>query len=120
MPKIFFPSSKPRFVNEREVIDGLKRVALKVAQEKNNVEAIYLFGSYAQGNAGFHSDADILIVLSDDKRRMMDRPDEFIIEFSDGPVPTDVLVYTRAELDAALKKEGNRFLTEAVKGIKLF
>ena len=49
---------------------------------------------------------------------MTDRLDEFILEFSNGPVPVDVLVYTRPEIETALK-EGNRFLTDASAGIKL-
>lgn len=118
MRKIFFPSSKPRFVDEGKVVNGLRELALKVARKNKKVEAIYLFGSYAQGNAGLHSDADILVVLSQDRRGLLDRMDEFILQFSDGPVPVDVLVYTRAELDAAIE-EGNRFLADAVGGIKL-
>lgn len=118
MRKLFFPSPKPTFVDREEVIEGFKKLALKIAKKNKNVEAIYLFGSYAQGNAGLHSDADILVVLSRDKRRMMDRLDEFILEFSNGPLPADVLVYTHIELDTALK-EGNHFLADAIKGIKL-
>ena len=118
MQKLFFPSLKPRFVNEGKVIAQLRKIAQKVAKKSKKVESIYLFGSYAQGNAGFRSDADILIVLTQDKRKMMDRLDEFILEFSDGPVPVDVLVYTRAELNTALK-EANHFLTGALAGIKL-
>lgn len=118
MPRIFFPSSKPRFVDEGKVIAELRRLAQKVAGKNKNVEAIYLFGSYAQGNAALHSDADILVVLLQDKRSMMDRLDEFILEFSNGPIPVDVLVYTQAELNASLK-QGNRFLAKALAGIKL-
>ena len=103
---------------ERDLISERTKQGLAVARKKGNIVAIYLFGSYAQGNAGLYSDADILVVLSRDKRRMMDRLDEFILEFSNGPVPVDVLVYTRAELDAALK-EGNHFLAGAIEGIKL-
>lgn len=77
-----------------------------------------MFGSYAQHNASLRSDADILVVLKKDKRKMTDRLDEFILEFSNGPVPVDVLVYTRPEIETALK-EGNRFLTDASAGIKL-
>ena len=118
MPRIFFPSSRPIFVDEGKVVLEIRELAQKAAKKNKKIEAIYLFGSYADGNAGLHSDADILIVLSQDKRKMIDRLDEFIMEFSDAPIPVDVLVYTRAELEKALE-EKNRFLTSAVSGIRL-
>lgn len=118
MQNLFFRSSKPRFIDEKKVISKFKHLALRAAEKNKNVEGIYLFGSYAENKAAAHSDADILVVLSEDKRRMLDRLDEFILEFSDGPVPVDVLVYTRAELEQAVKN-GNHFLERAVKGKKL-
>ena len=119
MHKIFFPSSKPRFVNEKEVISGIRKIALKLAEKNDKIKDIYLFGSYAQGSAGLRSDADVLIVLFEDKRRMIDRLDEFILSFVDAPVPVDVLAYTQDELERALRGQ-NRFLIKAVSGIKLF
>ncbi len=118
MQKIFFPSSRPRFVDVEGVVKGLKRIASRLAKKNRNIEAVYLFGSYAKGDAGIHSDADILIVLSQDNRRMIDRLDEFILAFCDGPAPVDVLVYTRGEIESGLK-EGNRFITSSMSGIRL-
>lgn len=118
MPNLFFPSSKPIFIEERKIIKKLRNLALKVAKKNKNVESIYLFGSFAQGNASLRSDADILVVLGHDKRNMMERLDKFILAFSEGPVPVDVLVYTRTELNKALK-QGNNFLSKAQSGIKL-
>jgi len=118
MPGIFFPSSKPRFVNLGEVIEELRKLALNVAGANHNVKAVYLFGSYAQGNAGLHSDADILVVLNKDSRPWLERQDEYILAFADAPVPVDVLVYTETELGAVLKR-GNTFLSGAMRGIKL-
>lgn len=119
MRKTFFPSSRPRFVDEEAVIGKLKEIAMNLARADRNIEAIYLFGSYAKrGAAGLRSDADILVVLKEDSRRPIDRLDEFMPAFLDAPVPVDVLVYTKAELGKALK-EGNRFLARAVEGIRL-
>ena len=118
MPRIFFPSSKPRFVNPSEVIQKFRQIAQTVKKNHSKVEEIFLFGSYAQGNAALRSDADILVVLSRDSRPMMKRLDEFILAFLDGPSPVDVLVYTRQEINAEIKR-GNRFLKQAVQGIKL-
>ncbi len=118
MPKIFFPSSKPRFIDAANITQGFKKLASSVARKNKNVEAVYLFGSYAKGNAGFRSDADILVILRRDHRCLRERLGEFILEFSFGPVPADVLVYTRAEIDKALK-DGNPFLRAALQGVRL-
>lgn len=118
MRKIFFHSSKPRFIDTKRVVKGFKKIALKAARKNKNIQSIYLFGSYASGTAGAHSDADIMVVLGQDNRRQVDRLDEFILEFSDGPVPADVLVYTMPEINTAIK-EGNRFLSRAAAGIRL-
>lgn len=118
MRKIFFPSSKPTFVDGKRIISEIKKLAKRVAEKHKNIENIYLFGSYANGNAGFRSDADILIILSQDDRPIKERLGDFIMEFSDAPVPIDVLVYTQSEIEMAME-ENNRFLKRALSGIKL-
>lgn len=111
MPNIFFRSSKPGFINSRNVIEEFRRIAVELCRKNKNVKIVYLFGSYAQGNAGLYSDADILIILFRDNRSLIERLDEFILEFSNGPVPADVLVYTENELNKALKEQ-NLFYRE--------
>ena len=118
MQKIFFPSSRPIFVNEEAVIKKLRKIALQLSKENRNTEAIYLFGSYLKGTAGLHSDADVLVVLKEDRRRPIDRLDEFILAFLEAPIPVDVLAATMAEVDLALR-DGNRFFLDAVKGLRL-
>lgn len=118
MRNLFFPSSRPIFLDSNEVIAGLSRIASKLSQKNKNVSAVYLFGSYARGDAGLRSDADILVVLRHDARKMRDRLEEFILEFADAPVAVDVLVYTVEELEKALR-EKNPFLTRAASGLKL-
>lgn len=98
MQKIFFRSSRPAFVDSKKIISEIKKVAEGVAKRHKNIENIYLFGSYASGKAGYRSDADVLIVLSEDNRKMKERLSEFIHEFSDAPIPVDVLAFTKAEL----------------------
>lgn len=118
MRSLFFPSSTPIFIDRSEVIEKLKEIALEISKQNTNIAAIYLFGSYADDNAGLHSDADILVVLSRDSRKMMDRLDEFLLAFSDAPVAVDVLVYTTDELRAAIA-QNNHLLSRAAAGIKL-
>ncbi len=118
MQKIFFPSLKPRFINQQEVIEGLREIAVRLAAKDKNIAMVYLFGSYANNTAGAYSDADILVVLKQDRRPKIERLDEFILEFADGPIPVDVLVNTLQELDLGLA-QGSQFLANAVAGIKL-
>ena len=118
MRKIFFPGSTARFINKEANINELRTLAHGIAKKNKNVDNIYLFGSYARGDAGVRSDADILVILKKDDRRMMDRLDEFIAAFSDGPVPVDVLVWTKSEIDKALG-EKNSFIKRALEGIPL-
>jgi len=118
MEKLFFPSLKPRFVNQQEVIESLRRLAVKLAGKNRNIEAVYLFGSYARDNASLHSDGDILVVLKQDNQSRLDRLDEFILEFSKGIIPVDVIVNTSAQIDSALR-QGSHFIADALAGIRL-
>lgn len=118
MRTIFFPSSGPRFIDAQEVIQQFRSIAEDIAHRHSDVESIILFGSYASGTAGSRSDVDILVVLKHSSVPMMERFGEYMLTFSDGPVPADVLVYTREELDTALLA-GNRFLKQAAQGIRL-
>jgi predicted nucleotidyltransferase len=118
MRKIFFPSSKPEFIDPPQVVPDLKNLSRKIARRRPDIESVYLFGSYAWGTAGARSDADILVILKHSDTPMKERLDEFLLAFSEGPVPVDVLVYTRSEIDAALATE-NRFLKRAMKGLRL-
>ena len=51
-------------MDKREVIDIVKRFALKV-NEKYDCVGIILFGSYAKGSSNIDSDIDIAVVLKD-------------------------------------------------------
>jgi predicted nucleotidyltransferase len=50
--------------NERNVDDLLAEVSRRI-QETTEPEQIILFGSYARGEAGPHSDLDLLVVVRD-------------------------------------------------------
>jgi len=88
--------------------------------EDPRVESVVLFGSLAKGNYTARSDADICIILkNDDPRRPTDRIPQYLAAFSGAPVPVDVLVYTRAEVER-MRREGRRFVQEALdQGITL-
>lgn len=118
MQRIFFPSLKPRFINKEKILEDIEKEAKKIAETDNRIQSIYLFGSYAQGIPSFRSDADLLIVLKEDNRRMIDRIDEFLLKFSNCPIPVDIWVYTEKEIEKAISS-GNSFIKIAYGGIKL-
>ena len=51
-------------MDKREVIDIVKKFAIKVA-EKYDCVKIILFGSYAKGSSHMDSDIDIAVILKD-------------------------------------------------------
>jgi len=98
---------------------NLQDAANKLLKRNFNVLRIILFGSLVKGNYGPGSDADILIVLSSDSRRRIDRIPEFLGAFSEVPVSVDVFPLTEEELHQALNNN-NFFYNRAVKeGIEL-
>lgn len=103
-----------RFLDGPKVIQELRRMAQALVAADARVEQVILFGSLAKGNYSPRSDADICIILrGPDQRRPMDRIPEFLGHFLRAPVPVDLLVYTRAEVEQRLR-EGNRFVAEVV------
>ena len=61
-------------------------------------------GTYVPG-----SDADIVVVLKEDKRRIIDRIPEFARPFLHASVPTDLFPYTRREIEDQISG-GNLFV----------
>lgn len=61
--------------------------------------AIYLFGSYAYGTHGRHSDIDLLVVVEDSTLDAYERDALAYASLAGIRVPIDVQVYTRAEFD---------------------
>ena len=108
------------FLDGAKVVEELRTLASKLVADDLRIEQVILFGSLAKGNYTPRSDADICIILhDDDPHRPMDRIPQYLAAFSGAPVPVDVLVYTRAEVERMLG-EGRRFVREALKeGITL-
>ena len=97
----------------------MKRVALALAGECPNVLEVRLFGSLAKGNYAPGSDADVLVVLREDARPLLDRIPEFLRRFLDVSVPVEVFPYTRAELER-MRRQGVSFMNSIDReGIRL-
>lgn len=71
-----------------------------------NVVAVVLFGSFARGDAAPGSDADLLVVLREDRRPPRDRIPDYLPQGF--PVGVDVIPWTEAELEERLGA-GDRF-----------
>lgn len=105
---------KVRYLNGPEVVKKLKSLAKELCRKNDNILGIYLFGSLAKGIYAPGSDADILIILKQDNRRMIDRITVFLKFFLDSPVDVDIFPYTKEELQRMMSYK-NSFLMQAWK-----
>lgn len=62
-------------------------------------QAIYLFGSHAYGTPDRNSDVDLLVVVEDDAGDRMELEIQGLRALRQMPVPKDVLVFPRSEMD---------------------
>jgi predicted nucleotidyltransferase len=104
-------SVKVRFLDKEAVIDKLKNITAKLCKEDDNIQGMYLFGSLVKDSYKPGSDADILVILKENKKPMPARMQEYLRFFLSAPVPVDVFVYTAKELDD-MKSHGNRFISK--------
>jgi predicted nucleotidyltransferase len=114
MPSPFFPSQRPDYRDRSAVRSELEDLAARVRERRPGIEEVILFGSYATGQAGYFSDLDLLVILSQDDRRPLDRVAEFLLLFRESPLPTDVFVFTRAEIEARLEAS-DPFITRVMR-----
>ncbi|MDR7551174.1 MAG: nucleotidyltransferase domain-containing protein [Armatimonadota bacterium] len=80
-----------------EALARLKAAAGRLLAEQRDVAAVYLFGSLSEGRAVPGSDADLLILLEQSRRRVLDRAEEFSRYFSGIGMPVELFCYTRDE-----------------------
>ena len=95
MPKRLLNSPVLKWPDAQTVIEELHRWAKQVLRQRQDVNRIGFFGSYARGNDGVGSDLDLIIIVehSDDpfERRGV------AWDMTKLPVPTDLLIYTKEE-----------------------
>lgn len=85
--------------------------ALPPRLRRHDVEAAYLFGSHARGDADAHSDVDLIVVARSD-RPFVDRFKDYA-DLLDAPGGLDLLVYTPDEF--ARERRVNRFVRHALR-----
>lgn len=104
---------KITYLDKNLVMETLRSAVSALFAQHANVKTVRLFGSLTRSDYAPGSDADVMIVLARDERRMMDRIPEFSAYFSNVPVDVDCFPITEAELNRKLK-ERNTFWTKAM------
>ena len=100
----------------------IKEVARRIGQE-TGAEAVVLFGSHARGQAGMHSDVDLLVIAESDLPRHK-RSRQLHLMFKPYPFAMDILVNTPNEVEterefelsfiSRVLREGKRLYGQAV------
>lgn len=104
-----FDSVKIISLNREHLLTRLREIAAQIRREHDAVEEIRIFGSLARGDATGMSDADVLIILRDTTETDPHRRILRFIRYFNLDRGTDLLIYTRAELEHQLSS-ADRFL----------
>lgn len=101
------------WLEQDKLVDEIRKIALKLGKEDENILKIILFGSLAEKRGVPGSDADILIILERAGEIFMNRcaewSEKFLLDF-----PVEVFPYAEKELN-------NPIVQEAIKkGITLY
>lgn len=102
MPTASSSSARVTFLDVAASVDRLRAAARRLCETDPTVVAVVLFGSLAQGSATPSSDADLLVVLRRDGRRVIDRVPDYTRPFEGLGMSTQVFPWTEPELAARL------------------
>jgi predicted nucleotidyltransferase len=105
MPKASSDFVKINYLDRDYVLAQIRDQVKNLFRKNENVVRVVLFGSLVREDYGPGSDADLLVVLKSDSRRMMDRIPEFLQAFSELPIAIDVLPMTEKELEGRLNAD---------------
>ena len=95
---------------------AITNIILRIVN-KANPDKIYLFGSYATGNANEDSDIDLLVVKETDEPKHK-RSIEIQRLLIGSKLPVDILVYTNEEFEKE-KAKSYSFINSAIKEARL-
>lgn len=99
MPGAYTTFASSRFVDAESIVAALRECAARLRAQQEEVEAVYLFGSFAAGTATPRSDADIAVVVTEADMALRQRLWEAAWAiFLDAPVPVDLFVIPVAQL----------------------
>lgn len=94
-----FGSVRVFWLDRALALERLRAAASRLVGQRQDVRAVYLFGSLAQDRAVPGSDADVLVLLERSERRWLDRPLEFGPWFDEVGMPIELFCYTRDEAE---------------------
>ncbi len=116
--EISSPSVRVFWLDQNQVRSCLQQAVKRMVENHPEIEEVWLFGSLARGDAVPGSDADLMVLLSESPLSFLERPLTYQLDFCG--IGTDVLVYTRAELNR-MQSAGNHFFqTVRSEGICFF
>ncbi len=96
-----------RYLDKAKVLADLQALAIRIGTAHREVQEVRLFGSLARGGRNPYADADVLIVLDACAVPYRDRSP--LYKPLGAPVPMDLIVCTRAELEREIAAD-NRFV----------
>ena len=91
------------------LIKSIAKSCARIKEEHGHVPKILLFGSFLKRNYTPESDVDIMIIVKHDDTPFMARKDLFSGYFEDIPFDTNIIVYTKDELNSMFNN-GNLFI----------
>mgnify|MGYP006299716289 CR=1 FL=1 len=106
-----------------EIDDALLKSMTEDIVDEVHPEEVILFGSHARGSENSRSDVDFLVVVPDDettrhsRRRITGRLYRRLASF---PVPKDILVFTREEVERWRHVSGHVISTGLNEGKRLY
>ena len=103
MPVRSLSSSVLRWPDPEAVDEAIRGWSKQALQKHPGVLRIGYFGSYARGDWGVGSDADLIVIVEASDEPFHTRASKW--DATELPVPADVLVYTKREWQS-LSREG--------------
>ncbi len=113
MPQPSSRSAKVTFLDAGAAVARLRAAAQQARSRNPNIAAVVLFGSLATGGATPSSDADLLVLLHRDPRRVLDRVADYTRPFEGLDIAIQVLPWSAAELLTRLR-EADPFAHEII------
>jgi predicted nucleotidyltransferase len=120
MPTPFITFATSRFIDRELVLRELRQVARTLKAARQEIVAIYLFGSFARGVPTPRSDADILVVIDASAASSREQLKESCIEaFLAVSVPVEVFVLSSNEVEESVKSGRGLAATVLREGLAL-
>jgi predicted nucleotidyltransferase len=95
-----YGSVKIFWLEREKALELIEKAACVLGGLHPEILGIGVFGSLSRGQAVPGSDADVIIVLSESEKRMIDRSDDYIGYFNEIGMGVDLFCYSKAETES--------------------